>query len=196
MHKDLIKHLVISNKELVSSTGLINCHVEGLYSFVINEKPFMRLFIAGKECVLRRFMHGSDFTIPIHPHKYDDYFFKIEGHLIHHIYELVEANEELDETCFKTKAYRYPRISDGSFNPELVRQVNLRYLNPIYDIPKLKADELHTVSIIGERVSWLLVQGEKDEGFEQVCYHPNLEYNDTLYRPFDKGVEFILDYYK
>ena len=84
----LCKYLISVNAELIAKTAMHNCHCIGLNSFIINEKPKVRLFIAEPNCELFEKFDYTNPIIPIHPHKYDDMFSQLEGIMINHLYEV------------------------------------------------------------------------------------------------------------
>ena len=51
MDINFVTDLVEKNKELVKHTAIKDCHHKNLHSFIINEKPKIRLFIAD-DCII------------------------------------------------------------------------------------------------------------------------------------------------
>lgn len=183
----LTKFLISINSDIIEKTALRNCHCFGLNSFIINEKPRIRLFIADNDCELFHDFNYINPIIPIHPHKYDDFFLKIEGNLVNHLYKIggsIEFNQ-----------YSYLRLSDNNKKIERVGVEKLDYLGAKYDITELKSNELHSVSLEGEKCSWLIIETFKNINFKQVAYHQNLFEQKGLYQRMEKPNEFLKNYF-
>lgn len=183
----LCKYLISVNSELIEKTAMSNCHCIGLNSFIINEKPKIRLFIAENNCELFKSFDYLNPIIPIHPHKYDDLFTQLEGKMINHLYK-VGGDLEFNK-------YQYLRLSDKSINLEIIGKENLTYLGSKKDVKELKATELHTVSLQGERCSWLITETFENKNFEQIAYHQNLIERKELYKPILNSNEYLYSYF-
>ncbi len=179
----LVKHLISINKDLIEKTAIRNCHCIGLNSFIINEKPRIRLFIADNYCELYKPFDFRNPTIPIHRHKYDDIFYTISGKLIQHFY--IEKEENSDVTLNK---YNYKRIKDSEhINHTRIGEQNLAYLNTS-NKNVLESNELHTISIKKKKLknaSWIIIETKEDQEFTQEAYHAKLEHKPDLYKKFD-----------
>lgn len=186
--KDFVKYLISVNRELIEKTALGNCHCRGLNSFVINEKPKIRLFIAEENCELFNKFDRMDPVIPIHPHKYDDLFYQLEGTMINHIYEVSDDGIEF-------KKYRYVRLSDDpNIHIENCGTKRLKYLGGQHDLIKIKSTTLHTASLIGDRCSWLVIETIEDKDFKPFAYHQNLVKRNELYKPIKNPYEYLNSY--
>ena len=183
----LCKYLISINSELIAKTAISNCHCIGLNSFIINERPRVRLFIAESNCELFEKFDYSNPIIPIHPHKYDDMFSQLEGVMINHLYE-VGGELEFNK-------YSYLRLSDKSKEIERIGKENLKYLGAKKNITELKATELHTASLQGERCSWLITETFENKSFEQISYHKNLVKRSELYKSFTNANEYLHSYF-
>ena len=195
--QELAKHLVSVNKKLVENTALTNCHVVGLNSFIINERPRIRLFIADKYCKLYDGFDIRNPIIPIHPHKYDDLFFPLSGTLTQHIYKPFDETNQYDNSIDLNK-YKYGRISDSGFIIENLGKQKLEYLGGYDNLEFLKASELHTVSLdFGneELCSWLIFEANEDKNFKQVAYHQDLKKQDNLYLKFTNPIHYLNDFF-
>lgn len=186
----LAKHLIDVNYTLVINSAIKDCHCLGLYSFIINQSPKIRLFIADENCELRNNYNIENPLIPIHAHKYDDVFLQVHGILIHHIYQ------EGNGFYFPINKYTYSRLSDDiSINN--LGKVNLEYLGSEQELKELSAKCLHSVSISSKgRCSWMIIEGKEDKSFEQVCYHRDLKFRKELYKPFPNAIEYLNNYFK
>lgn len=146
----LCKYLISVNKDLINRTGLRNCHCLGLSSFIINEKPKIRLFIAEENCELFQKFDYLNPIIPVHSHKYDDIFTQLEGNMINHLYRVGGVH------IFNK--YKYKRLNDTQTQPQLLGKEGLDYLGAKNNLNWLKANELHTASLEGERCSWIVTE--------------------------------------
>lgn len=187
MNLKLYKYLISINKELISKTAMSNCHCIGLNSFIINEKPKIRLFIAEPNCELFEKFDYKNPLIAIHPHKYDDIFIQLEGKMINHLYEI--GNE------IKFNKYKFQRLSDENKELKLFNKEYLDYLGKFENITNLDSNQLHTVSLEGERCSWVIIETFEDENFEQIAYHQNLIERKELYKPMVNSIEYLQDHF-
>lgn len=183
----LCKYLISVNTELITKTAMSNCHCIGLNSFIINEKPKVRLFIAEQDCELFEKFDYLNPIIPIHSHKYDDMFSQLEGTMVNHLYK-VGGDLEFNK-------YQYLRLSDKSTKLELLGKEILMYLGAENKITELKATELHTASLQGERCSWLITETFENKNFEQVAYHQKLIEREELYKPMLNSNEYLHSYF-
>jgi hypothetical protein len=182
----ITRHLIKSNPELVQKTALRDCHCLGLNSFVINERPRIRLFVAGRNCELFAPFDSGNPIIPIHPHKYDDCFFTLRGQLVHHLYTVSQPG------CGTTfNSYRHHRIGDNKVDLQNLGQINLTYLGREADIEVLMSRTLHTVSIAELGSMWVIVETNEDPGFRQIAYHQNLIQRPELYQQFENPLEYL-----
>lgn len=183
----LCKYLISINQDLIKRTAMSDCHCIGLNSFVINERPRIRLFIAEPHCELFQEFDYKNPIIPIHPHKYEDMFTQLEGVMVNHLYAVggdIEFNK-----------YHYLRLSDSNVQLELLGTEGLKYLGARTDIIELKSTELHTASLIGSRCSWLITETFEDKNFKQVAYHKNLVERKELYKPMIDSIEYLESYF-
>ena len=183
----LCKYLISVNAELIDRTAMGNCHCIGLNSFIINEKPKVRLFIAEPNCELFEKFDYLNPIIPIHPHKYDDMFSQLEGIMINHLYKV--------GGIYEFNKYQYKRLSDNKTELELLDKEYLDYLGGKTHITELKATELHTASLQGERCSWLITETFENKSFEQIAYHQNLIERKELYKPMLNSNEYLHSYF-
>lgn len=184
----LCKYLISVNAELIDKTAISNCHCIGLNSFIINEKPKVRLFIAEPNCELFEKFDYLNPIIPIHPHKYDDLFLQIEGKMVNHLYNAcgdLEFNQ-----------YGYLRLSDKETELKLIGKSYLHYLGSKNDVIELKSTVLHTASLEGKKCSWMIIETFEDKEFEQVAYHQNLIERKELYVKMENANEFLSKYFK
>lgn len=187
----LVQYLIETNKKLVQETALANCHCIGLNSFIINEKPKIRLFIAEQNCELFQKFDYRNPVVPIHPHKYDDLFTQLEGEMYHHIYTYDRRGDLFN-------GYKYLRLSDKKVKIEQVRKEKLFYWGP-KKVTSLEAKTLHTASLRGNKCSWLVTETFEDPDFKQVAYHSNLITYEAarpeLYKPIANADHYLRAYF-
>jgi hypothetical protein len=183
----MLKRLIIDNRELVEKTAIGNCHCIGLNSFIINERPKMRLFIAEENCELFNKFDFLNPIIPIHPHKYDDLFVQLEGEMIHHLYEVDYKGNEYNK-------YRYARLSDKETEIINIGKEKLNYLGG-KKVKELKSTELHTASLSGKRCSWVITETLEDKNFQQVAYHQDLKSRPELYKKIIHPFDYLKTYF-
>ncbi len=196
----LCRFLINSNKELIEKTALKDCHVIGLNSFILNEKPRIRLYTADPNCELYTNISTINPLLPIHRHKYRDLFYSLHGIVIHYIYD--EENWiGIGQSPFAINKYRYNRIGDSNKKIELVEDsASLAYRSTLYNPDYLDAETLHTVILHpdNEKCSWMIIETEKDSFFEngQYAYHQDLKDRPELYKPFTNPIEYLNEYFK
>jgi len=183
MMLDDINKLILKNRDIVLSTGIKDCHCMGLYSFILDFNPKIRLFISDNSDISNDY-NIYDPIIPIHPHKYNDYFFQLRGYLEHHLYKI-------DDNGFTIKKWGYPRISGGDI--EFLGFEKLSLIRSEKNINFLKSNVLHSASVNSGISSWIIVESGIDNNFKQISYHNHLKSNKDLYKKFDKDLDWILD---
>lgn len=194
MNIEIIKYLISVNKDLVENTALKNCHCIGLNSFIINEKPRIRLFVADNNCELYKKYDYTNPTIPIHPHKYDDIFHTIHGRLKHHAYIKYEGLE-LGKPC-EFNSYSYNRICDDK-EIQLIGKTKLQYVGAM-DMEVLKSKVLHSVSLESgyNKASWIITETYEDKEFKQIAYHKDLVKRNELYKHFKNPIKYLNEYFE
>lgn len=197
--KNFVRFLIVNNKELVRETALKNCHCIGLNSFIINEKPRIRLFVAEKGSDLHRKFDPQDPVIPVHPHKYDDQFVVLHGVLTNHIYKQGLYDKHF-LSQFKLFRFSYKRIINGAkepYDPKIMScdwityfkkdQVTGEYFQP--------ASTLHTVSVPeGIETIWIVIEMDQSTEFDQLAYMngQKSKRRDRLYLPFKENpIEYL-----
>ena len=182
-HAQYVKHLVERNYIIVINSAIAHCHCLGLHSFIINENPRIRLFIADDHSEI----HRDGNVIPIHSHKYRDYFQVINGSVCHAVYDRVESGGKLYDS------YRYGRIGDGDFEPIRVGEARLKLGKLLtQDEVILPADALHSVRLRDSNVMWTVTELDRNDAFDQVCFSERkLVARRDLYKPLPNAIEFI-----
>lgn len=220
---DLCKYLVSVNRDLIERTALKNCHCIGLNSFIINENPRMRLFIADDDCELYSKFDFSNPIIPIHTHKYDDLFFTLEGRVNQHLYT-EDNGASADKsygfflqsgTITELNKYEYNRLSDNKTEMRSMGMGKIYFHgSTAQKTYSLKSNILHTVTIEKERhvnfsnepenlleyihpkCSWLLIETFKDNHFKSIGYFDNINKmaGKQYYLPFENSHEYVSKY--
>lgn len=183
--KKLLNYFINNNQSLIEKTALKNCHAVGLNSFILNTYPKVRIFTCDEECEIKKYDPANP-VIPIHPHKYDDLFFQINGKLVHHLYERKPNG-------IKFNKYNFIRLNN--INTEIVKlgEENLKYIGQFSNINKLRSKTLHTVSVEGD-CSWIIIETKKDDTFDEIFYHQDLQKRDELYKPFENPISFLKNF--
>lgn len=183
--KKLLYHLIENNESLIKKTALKNCHARGLNSFILNSSPKIRLFISDEDCEIRN-IDPYNPIIPIHPHKYDDLFFQINGKLIHHIYHVSNSGVEFNK-------YNFIRLNNIDSEIINLGKEKLRYVGNFSNINKLRSKTLHTASVEGD-CSWIIIETKPDDNFNEIFYHQNLQKRNYLYQKFDDPISYLYDF--
>ncbi len=189
---EFVKYLISINSDLVESKAICNCHCVGLNSFIINERPKIRLFVADKYCKLYDDFDSVNPIIPIHPHKYDDVFVQVSGTLIQHLYVPIDNSYQFNSGIEFNK-YKYGRLSDNQIIENFGKQ-NLEYKGQFPNLEYLKSNQLHTVSLdfgIETLCSWLVFETFEDKEFKQVAYHKNLKEDKQLYKQLNNPIHYL-----
>ena len=190
---EFVKYLVSINSHLIDDTALSNCHCVGLNSFIINDRPKIRLFVADKYCKLYDNFDFKKPIIPVHPHKYDDIFVQLSGKLIHHLYEFSGSNKKIDIDV-KFNKYKYKRLSDSTKIEKIGTDIKFYYKGELDNLEYLKANELHTVSLdfgFETLCSWLVFETFEDKEFKQEAYHYDLIEQNNLYKKFENPIHYL-----
>ena len=182
-HAQYVKFLVEKNYPLVINSAIAHCHCLGLNSFIISQDPKIRLFIADDHSEI----HDNPGIIPIHSHKYDDYFQVIEGGVTHRIF-----NFKFDGKPFQS--YTYQRIGDREDEePVAMGQSYLKVVDILaQDEVILKSKLLHNVKLTGRNVMWTVTEMQKSQSFNQICYDEGtLKRRPELYKKVNDPMGFI-----
>lgn len=189
--KKLVKFL-LKNEDFIKANAIKNCHALGLHSFLLDNESKARLFIADETCVLRGFYDYQKPIVPVHSHKYDDYFVPLfKNSLVHHIYEV--SKEHIDGFLYTSmNMFNYERL-DGQVPYRLLGSEIVRYVGG-FDRRFLKGSELHSVSIpTTEKSAWLVIKADKYDDFTQIGYG-EVGSTEGLYLPFENPIEYIKEY--
>lgn len=194
--KQLVKHFLRTNEEMILEKSLINCHVMGLYSIMLSDVPEnrIRLYIAEPECELIGVSPGMDrFPLGVHPHHCDITLHCVYGGIINHNFK-----EEDDTPIFSvTSLDRYlyqSQISTGTMGFTLDKtNVTLNYTGANIltqdDSVFLNARDLHTVQTVATMLysAWFVYEGKEDIDYIPYCYsnqYLNVPTNKKLYQKF------------
>lgn len=193
LKKFLVKKLIEINQQLVIDTAIKNCHVTGLHSFIINENPKIRLFLADKTCSLRLPFDFKKPYLTIHPHKHNDLFIPLtKSKIFHHIYKLVEYTTE-NSISLETNMYNRLDIKKENMKGTCGGSDWLEYIGPTQKT-FLKSNELHTVSIFGlDKCAWIIIEIGADEDFYQISYGGE-QITLDCYQTFTNPIEYIKDF--
>lgn len=188
----LVKPLIVKNAALIERTAIRNCHVTGLHSFILNETPKIRLYIADENCALRYPFDPANPYLTIHRHKHNDLFVRLtDTPIIHHLYKKTPAGITNDNTM-SFNLNSYSRLDDKGIGMPLGND----YLDYIEsrEAVFLHHSALHTVNIIGNgKCAWIVIEFGIDESFVALSYGGE-KVTDDCYAPFHNPVEYIKEY--
>lgn len=190
--KPLIRHLFHNNLEEILENSSANCHVRGLHSIMLLQKPgqSMRLYAATEDHELWRNgeegIPESPMVAGFHPHHSNIMLHCVSGLVINPRAVVLRADGPQDG--FRTrrlKRYRFDKsvedkevdtgfIEDGH---DLVRVTEYQHLQP-RDFVEMASHELHTISIPkGRSAAWFVYNGKEDPQ-----YIPYLWTNTDLHK--------------
>jgi len=193
IYKAFVNFLLTKNKDLITHTAIKNCHVSGLHSFILCKSPKVRLFLADRDCVLRKPFDFKNPYLTIHAHKHNDLFIPLtRTRIIHHLYKKVNFTDE-NSLYFHLNMYNRLDKTHENNNGLTCGSDWLEYIGPTTK-PFLNAKELHTVNILGyKKCAWLVVEIGTDETFEQLSYGGE-KITDDCYQKFDDPIQYIRDF--
>lgn len=182
--------LIESNKDLIASTAIKNCHVIGLHSFIINEFPKTRLFIADEDCVLRNPFDTHNPILTIHRHKHNDLFVPLtKTKITHHLYKL--SDEHTDNSISFTMV-NYSRL-DENIGTHLIGNEWLDYIESKH-LYFMDTNQHHTVSINGNaKCAWLVIEVGTNEDFTSISYGGDKVSNEC-YSKFEDPLTYVRNY--
>lgn len=186
--KYVFKKLIEYNYDIIESTAIKNCHVDGLHSFVLNKSPKIRLFIADENCALRNSYSIYCPILTIHPHKHNDIFVPLTATKItHHLYKISPSGIPFRSINFK-------RLDNNS-TIKICENERLKYIGGFKKL-FLFSHELHSVSIDSNgKCAWLILECGTDKNFKQISYG-GAEIPSTCYQKFIDPVTYIKDYFQ
>jgi hypothetical protein len=113
-------------------------------------------------------------------------FITLSGTIKNLIYELSDKGKEY-------KRYKYNRLIDGKIEPIEEGTALLRGAGFLDNqVHTLSVNTLHTVTIKGHNVMWLIIELQENPKFQQIAYSQNvLQYRSELYQKMDDPIEYI-----
>jgi hypothetical protein len=188
--KNLIKHLLIENEKQILERSLKNCHVKGLHSIMLRERPgeTIRLYIATNDHEL-----NNPLALAYHPHHCNLTIDVIRGRIYNWIAK-VDVNGEI-----RLNRYYYnSQITKGKIGFQLLQpEDRLKVIDKKRlwerEAAFMKASDIHTVIVDPfQEAAWMVYEGKEDERYQPFCWSSNDLENfnsEGLYQKFSSMKE-------
>ncbi len=189
MDKRMIEQMFRHNKSDVLAKSILDCHVKGLHSIVLDASTsrLMRMFMAMPGCELQTNSpgdRGSKMTLAYHPHVCDIDIHVVHGRIRHYTkiknpdgatllanLDRLGPTVQLDEYVYES-AIRGKKDS-FSFTPTGRKEEFVQKIDVLREGETLclKANDVHTVGTFhGERAAWVIVEGEEDADYKSYSW--------------------------
>jgi hypothetical protein len=169
--RGLIRELAASRGDC-SVGSFMNCHVIGLHSIVLRERPMVRMFVTTPDHGLWRKVDGIPSTIAFHSHRSDLVLETVAGEFFNWLVSANVAHFLITslgrfkwDSAINGGTGTFARL-DGSTD----FYVSSRRLEPGKSVA-MGAAEIHTVEVEAtKRAAWLVYEGEEDPAYEAISY--------------------------
>lgn len=171
---------------MIFKSGLLNCHLPGIHSLVIEERKnniegMRRVFYVSRICEIGKLYRNGDFNLRPHNHRQDLRFTLLFGEASHHLLKFGHG-EDL-AYCYRFKS----ALLTGDFEVEKLYSDTINTVEePITKTPRtLPWSTVHTVTAQPES-AWLVEEGELAPAETSRCWSlsPRLKLDTTdLYQP-------------
>lgn len=171
-----------------SCNALMDCHVKGLLSIMLQDEPGnrIRMFYATDEHQLwqRARADNAEMTLAVHPHHCDITLIKVFGEVWNDTFQVEENRAGKFHKC------RYSsHINEGKGGLEdtgrrfIATDYQHRQINQYGT--RMDAKQLHSIYVPrGTEAAWLVIEGIEDETYDSVCYTTNPHFDSAgMYRP-------------
>lgn len=170
----------------IAKRSLINCHVIGLDSLVLDINPMRRVFVTTKDHTLWKNTEGFVFTVGYHPHHCDLKFTTLMGKPLNVTPETVKGDGDwrpyMWESPIKGEAGKFVPVNGAE-----------RKIYPLFSLlngKEMSSTDWHTVYVAkGEIAAWEVLEGKEDSTFRPICMsNDNLRlWNPaSLYKPMNE----------
>lgn len=185
------------NLENIAANSLVNCHVKGLDSIVLDTTPgkHLRAFVATATHELWRnaIPITEKLSVAVHPHHCDITLVPAFGR----VYNVVQ--DVRGEGTRLRKFYYKSQIKNGAGSFEDADEYRFLHLKPL-KLQKgwpMPAAQLHSIYVPkGETAAWFVYEHAEDKAYQPVCFsNDDLQLMDfsELYQPMSiKRAEEIL----
>lgn len=213
MHRNIIKHFLTINKDLILRKSLRNCHCYGVDSILLDDTPGarIRIFHATEFHHLWKnyFRSGEKMSVAFHPHHCDLTLWGIKGNIINIQVEPTGGDplpwsrlsgwDITTEPIFRKFEYQSKILSgNAGFKPLGFQRLKAHSTTNIGpgSYLEMKAQDLHTIFVHrGESATWAVYEGKEDPNYQSVCYS-NIELDkeaipEVLYQPM--GERYLMD---
>lgn len=178
--KNLITHLLQTNMEEIVKSSYINCHVHGLHSIMIVDKPGsrVRMYVAESGCALKdctpdKIKFGGKLPLGFHAHHCALTFEIVKGVLNNWI--VFPSSFGGNYKGFNSYRFKSPILEEtGGF--DLVGKDLFMITDKVerlYEghITRMEADQIHTVSIDETKItSWIVYEGKENPDFQNLTF--------------------------
>lgn len=172
--------------EKIRSQSFLNCHVEGLDSFVLDDTPgrMVRVFVARKFHPL--WQNDLTFKFPMsvgfHSHHCDVKLIPIHGEVYNVVHNNIKVGypKPLPAFTFNSQI----REGKGGFKrlPGAIGYLNLK-IEKIQDSVSMRASVLHSIYVPrNTTAAWVVIEGKEDSNYKPFTYS-----NDDLEELKGKG---------
>lgn len=195
MSMNLVHHLWRCNREEIVANSLANCHVPGLHSLVLLNRPThrIRMFVATKFHQLYANTGAGPLSLGFHPHHCDITLERVAGELenltLSEDMAGVAVTARLSTFRFRSKILGHDPGFEPVSGPEWywIEPTSLDHESPTLE---LRAADRHSVWVRkGGQAAWLVYEGAEDANFQPLCYsNQDLTRFDfkNLYEPMDE----------
>ncbi len=188
-----LKEIVARLEARAVLSGLLDCHIRGLHSIVLEERAdgsLLRIFYATARANMDRlFSHNGHFQLGAHNHDKELSFKVLHGQ----VYNVsLDFAADLDQRAMNL--FRYPfrsALTSGAFGLGPADGVRMLLSIQPLDSVTMRVTQIHTVLIASSKAVWVVDEGPRDPLAEKFIYspRPDLTLDSTdLYRPMKPGV--------
>jgi hypothetical protein len=171
-----------------SCNALMDCHVKGLLSIMLQDEPGnrIRMFYATDDHQLhqRAGAHNPDMTLAVHPHHCDITLVKVFGEVWNDTFRMEENETGSYHECRYSSKINCGRGGLEDTGRRFIATDYMRRQINQYGT-YMDAKQLHSIYVPqGTEAAWLVIEGREDETYESVCYTTNPHFDpDGMYRP-------------
>lgn len=150
----------------IAKRSLINCHVVGLDSLVLDINPMRRVFVATPDHQLWRNTYGYPFSAGYHPHHCDVKFKVLTGKPLQ-----VTPKTHPGEGDFRAYMWESPiRGETGKFVPLNGHERRIEHVFSPLNGVEMRASDWHTVHVEKDVMAvWEVTEGKEDPAFRPLC---------------------------
>lgn len=169
--KQLIQHLLRTNREEIVQKSLLNCHVKGLHSIMLLDCPekTIRMYIADAHHYLHKNFNSPD-SLSFHPHHCELTLHCIYGEFTNVVMSL--QNDITGNDCTEYDRWIYNSqissglpigfVKEGSDILRFREKQLVKFGNSVF----MPASQIHTVAVEEhQKAAWLVYEGKEWSGY-------------------------------